>query len=185
MEVGDWITLGAVLVALGIGIASILHTQSLQKRERRERLLNEIIDWAIDVSNKRSESKKIFKELVGITDIKQREIFTYAHTVEVKESYVGMRGKNQYIENITPESEQGLRDAVVKLIDDVGAYIEILDEWGRVKADAIAHNATKEEEYIAREGEYTEKADEHVLQLEVSTSKIIEEAAKIKTRDIS
>jgi hypothetical protein len=48
MEVGDWITLGAVVVALGIGVASIIHTQSLQRKERRERLLNEIIEWAMD-----------------------------------------------------------------------------------------------------------------------------------------
>ena len=45
MEVGDWITLVAVLVALGIGLVSILHTQSLQKKERKERLLNEIVEW--------------------------------------------------------------------------------------------------------------------------------------------
>jgi hypothetical protein len=46
MEVGDWITLSAVIVALGIGVASILHTQSLQRKERRERFLNEIIEWS-------------------------------------------------------------------------------------------------------------------------------------------
>jgi len=49
MDVGDWITLGAVIVALSIGVASILHTRSLQKKERKERLLNEIIEWAIKV----------------------------------------------------------------------------------------------------------------------------------------
>lgn len=46
MNIGYWITLGAVLVALGIGVASILQTQRLQRKERKERLLNEIIDWA-------------------------------------------------------------------------------------------------------------------------------------------
>ena len=50
MEIGDWITLGAVLVALGIGVASIWHIQSLQKKDRKERLLNEIIDWAKNIS---------------------------------------------------------------------------------------------------------------------------------------
>ncbi len=39
-------TLAAVVVALGIGVASILQTLSLQKREREERLLKEIIEWA-------------------------------------------------------------------------------------------------------------------------------------------
>ena len=50
MEVGDWITLAAVMVALGLGVASILHTSSMQKGERRERILNEIIEWAIQSS---------------------------------------------------------------------------------------------------------------------------------------
>jgi hypothetical protein len=50
MNCGDWITLAAVIVALGIGVASILHTQSLQKRERKERLLNEIVEWASNVA---------------------------------------------------------------------------------------------------------------------------------------
>ncbi|MFC1929455.1 hypothetical protein ACFLW6_01110 [Chloroflexota bacterium] len=59
MELGDWITLSAVLVALGIGVASILHTQSLQKRERRERLLNEIIEWA-------KQSYELFYDLQGV-----------------------------------------------------------------------------------------------------------------------
>ena len=51
MDIGDWITLGAVIVALGIGVASILHTRSLQKREHKDRLLNEIIEWAEDVAD--------------------------------------------------------------------------------------------------------------------------------------
>lgn len=42
-------TLLAVFVALGIGIASIKHTQSMQRKERRERLLNEIIEWAEEI----------------------------------------------------------------------------------------------------------------------------------------
>ena len=182
---------GTLILALVTSLLVVLTWATIRKgdqkeeRDRKERLLNEIIKWAIDVTNKRSESKKIFKEMAGITDTKQQEIFTHAHIVEVMESYVGMSGINRYIENITPESEQGLRDAVVKLIDDLETYIDFLDEWGRVKADAIAHNAIKEEEYIAREGEYTTRADEHVSQLEISAKKVIEEAVKIKTRDIS
>ena len=33
-------------IALGLGLSSLIQTQRLQKRERRERLLNEIIEWA-------------------------------------------------------------------------------------------------------------------------------------------
>ncbi|MFC1874773.1 hypothetical protein ACFLY3_01270 [Chloroflexota bacterium] len=66
MEIGDWITLFAVIVALGIGIASILHTQNLQKKEQRQKLLNEIIDWAKNITKYRFG--KACKELLQITD---------------------------------------------------------------------------------------------------------------------
>jgi len=51
MSISDWITLSAVVVALGIGVASLLQTQRLQKRERKERLLGEIIEWAEYIKN--------------------------------------------------------------------------------------------------------------------------------------
>ena len=51
MNYGDWITLAAVVVALGLGVSSLIQTQRLQQRERKERLLNEIIEWAIEIAN--------------------------------------------------------------------------------------------------------------------------------------
>ena len=50
MEITDWLMLVAVIVALGLGVSSLIQTQRLQKRERKERLLNEIIDWATEVA---------------------------------------------------------------------------------------------------------------------------------------
>ncbi len=50
MNIDSWLTLIAVIVALGLGVSSLIQTQMLQKRERRERLLNEIIEWAIEIN---------------------------------------------------------------------------------------------------------------------------------------
>ncbi|MGD1119812.1 MAG: hypothetical protein ABR886_10045 [Dehalococcoidales bacterium] len=44
-------TLVAVIVALGVGVASIFQTKNIQKRERKERLINEIIDWLYEIHN--------------------------------------------------------------------------------------------------------------------------------------
>ena len=77
MEVGDWITLGAVVVALTIGVTSLLQTQRLQKSERKERLLNEIIEWATNISRLNSYllnlTESVRLELTGfsIQSIKQ------------------------------------------------------------------------------------------------------------------
>lgn len=49
MEISNWVTVIAVIVALAIGVSSFIQTQMLQKRERKERLLNEIIEWATDI----------------------------------------------------------------------------------------------------------------------------------------
>jgi len=53
MDCGDWITLGAVLVALGIGVSSILHTQSLQKRARNInrviQRIEEVQEWILEI----------------------------------------------------------------------------------------------------------------------------------------
>ena len=49
MEVGDWITLGAVIVALGIGTLSLWQNQRIQKRQYKRQLCNEITQWANDV----------------------------------------------------------------------------------------------------------------------------------------
>ena len=49
MDISDWLILAAVIVALGIGVSSLIQTQRLQRRERKEILLNEIIEWATDI----------------------------------------------------------------------------------------------------------------------------------------
>ena len=187
MSIDNWLAIsaGATFLLALAAFWAIWQNYSLRQKERKERLLNEIIEWAIDVTNWRSESKKVFKEMVGITDIKQQEVFTHAHIVEVKEGFVGMSGRNQYISSISREFKQDLQEVAIKLIEDLEAYIELLDEWQQVKADAIAQDLIKAEEYITKDGEYTTKADEYALQLDKSASRVIDEAAKIKTRDIS
>jgi hypothetical protein len=60
MDIGLWLkdwstplsaiaTLAAVIVALTIGVVSLKQSQIYQKRERKERLLNEIIEWARNI----------------------------------------------------------------------------------------------------------------------------------------
>jgi hypothetical protein len=66
VEVGDWITLAAVIVALSLGVGSIIHAQYLWNRERKERYKNEIIKWAKDIItwdiDKSYEAKKELKD---------------------------------------------------------------------------------------------------------------------------
>jgi len=111
-----------------------------------------------------------------VSDIKQKQL-THAHIVEVMESFIGVRGKNQYISKVTEKFGEGLQEAVERTIDALESYIELLDEWQQIKVGEIAHNLDDEYQYYA-------KADEHAAQLEKCANKVIEEAGKIKTRDI-
>ena len=66
MVIGDWITLGAIIIALIIGILALLQTNRIQKRQYKHLLINEIIDWATKiVQSIRVENVPI----IGSTDL--------------------------------------------------------------------------------------------------------------------
>ena len=164
------------VVALGLGVSSFIQTKNLQKKERKERLLKEIIEWAIDVSKWRP--KEMHKDMVGIkNNLKQQEII-HAYISRIMDSFVEMRGRNQYVSTIAMKIDINLEESVNKLIDELEAYINLLDEWLTTISGAVARNA------IADDVEYFQKAEEHEYQVERLALKVIEEANKIKTRDI-
>ena len=135
MNAGDWITLTAVIVALGIGVASILHTQSMQKKERRERLLNEIIEWAIDIS--RSHPEEIHRDIARIREEAKEQEFLAANIRIIMDSLVGMRGRNQYTGSIARKVDKTLKESVDKLIKEMESYIALLYEWETIIMSAM------------------------------------------------
>ena len=163
MKVGDGITLGAVVVALGIGVASILHTRSLQKKERRERLLNEIIEWAIDIGKcgKRAD----LSDLLHIADDKQ-ESFLPIRMTEAALNIGLMEGRNEYISTTALNFGQELQEDVDILIDCLEAYKELLEA---------------ESKGVPTAPESIEKLESHDRQLLTLASNVIKKAVKIKT----
>ncbi|MFC2026608.1 hypothetical protein ACFLUX_01370 [Chloroflexota bacterium] len=184
MEIGDWITLFAVIVALGIGIASILHTQNLQKKEQRQKLLNEIIDWAKNITKYRFS--KACKELLQITDssgetsYKKSLQFIHANVEEVKEAFAGLEIQSRYICKITSTFGAELYEAAQDLAEKINGYINYLREWSGTLADEIEEQK-KDIDIISS----ASKADEIGLQMDDSARKLMEEAAEVKTKNIS
>jgi len=177
MEITGWITLAAVLVALGIGVSSLIQTNKLKKAEKRERLLNEIIEWAVDVTKWRP--KEIFKEMMNVSDTLKLQRLLYSHIIQIMENFIETRGRNKYISDIAIKFDKNLGEAVDNLIDVLESKIELLDEWKSI----IANATTKGED--ANDEQYFQKAEEHENLIEKLALKVIEEATKIKTRDIS
>lgn len=160
MEAGDWITLAAVIIALGIGVASILHTQSLQRKERRERLLNEITEWAVDVLRCEPEVSTPFQ--AGVKD--ERSILPVIN-VDLLTKYRKAAARSEYIRQVALNFEKDLQSAAKKAFDELSNTIEFL-----------SRHATKAT--VQEVGNYR-------LRLVLSTKALIKKVAKLKTQGIS
>jgi len=160
MEITGWITLAAVIVALGIGVASILHTQSLQQRERKERLLNEIIEWAIDAA-KPTYALTLTSLDYTLSEEDQTTIMQLSQASHTDTLIA--RGK--YIGKIALIFTKDLSFAVENVRNNLEKHSKLIEDWVNGKGNAKAIGA-------------------HDYTLGQSANKVIEEAAKIKTRDI-
>ncbi len=103
MNTSDWINLiAAVLIGAGtlfLGIMAwrtIRQTRTIQKAETRERLLNEIIDWAEDVAKRTIESN-LATDDVEMTEIPKRQLrrlLSQYMTLDSKSEYIACVAKS-------------------------------------------------------------------------------------------
>jgi len=176
-----WITLSAVIVALGIGVTSILRTEKIQRREQRRRLLNEITEWAIKVVSWRSDNRVILKEMATVEEgeVRQSLRLMHAHLAEIQAFFTAMTGLNTYISKLSLEFQQGLPEAIQKLISDLEASTDFLDAWrGRLFADLYSGKVDID---IIKE---TAEADKLAGQFEKSAGAVLEKVADIKAKEI-
>lgn len=137
MDIGLWLkdwstplsagaTLAAVIVALGIGVASIVQTQKLQRRERRERLLKEIISWALDVS--KCYAPIDTTTMANIKDEESDRRILPAHLSELSNRCQEMILRGNYMSNIALKSKFGreLQQTIKTLITQLQERIELL-----------------------------------------------------------
>ncbi len=153
-------------VALGLGVASIIQTKNLQKRERKERLLNEIIEWAEDI--RKSSSESIDPNKIEF-DAQPMQIASQQGFIQLRWSYQSLNTKSGYMkEAISKVFGYNLLSAVEKVIQVLDEAIEILEGCITSKAK-----------------ENSEKVEKYRKSLDCCAEKLIIEATKIKTRDIS
>ena len=183
MTTDNWINLIAAIIVgggtlfLGIMAWRTIHqTRIIQKAEKRERLLNEILEWAIDVS--KCGTDKGLPDISSIKDIKELYLFNRTFTINLMLKFEAMSGKNQYISRITSNFGKDLQRAVEALVKDLGLHVKLLDECQHVVADNVP------DEVFDKLTIAVEKMGQHNPELGKSTSKVIEEATKIKTKDI-
>ena len=188
MEIGDWITLisamivglatmAAVVVALGIGLASLWQTQSLQKRERKERLLNEIIEWATETIE-----WDIEKDYFAEKQLKEAEkplMVILMQIFRLRDGYFRskQRGKLILIPLSLGLKQKSLIDGMEGLLKDLQKHMELLcSEEIALMRDISVQVLSKE---------YTDASDEtakHKKQLDKSASTVISEAITVKNK---
>lgn len=107
MQSSDWINLGSAIILLGgigasmfFGLRSLSQTKTMQKKELRHRLLNEIADWAIRVITWRAENRWVFREMARIEEgqVRQSKRLTHAHLAEVLDFFSAITGLSTYVE---------------------------------------------------------------------------------------
>ena len=149
----------------------------MQKRERKERLLYEVIEWSIEVTKWRP--KKIFGELVHTSNKLELQHLMFSHIVEIMEIFIEMRGRNEYISNVAKKLNTYLEEAVNNLIELLESKIELLAEWKSILAEVQDRVLEKNED-----GSYFIKAEEQEKRIEELAMLVIKEATKNKTGDL-
>jgi len=209
MEIGDWITLGAVIVALGLGLYSLIQTHKLQKRERRERLLNEIIEWAKDIHKSSLEIDIPFIDMSRIRELEMQsyppsfienmkegvknQIETYANYQNLA-AHAKAAAMNEYIKAIVKESfEKELLEEANSLGDALVQFLFIMQRLN-LKMEYENAKAGFEGEYselinkINQKIEETKDAtdrdrlfNEHAKDLAIRVNKLLVKIAEIRS----
>ena len=168
----NWLAVSALatlVLALGAFLA-IWQNHNLQKREHRDRLLNEIIEWAIDIAKCGLEKEFKYISVQFEKDDPRSDQFVSAFFTELARNFEAMKGRSQYIHTIALKFEESLQKAVKELIETVEEHIDLLDECKVGQPGEL-------EKAIGNVGV-------HNTPLRESARKIIEEATKIKTKGI-
>ena len=120
MNLQSALTLTAIIIALIIGVRSLVQTKNIQKAERKQRLLNEIMDWARDLLMCSSE---IVQPVPG-----RSRSGSILHVTGVWWlRYRAINAKSKYVEKIASEFGQHLLPEVLSVISKLKELISLLE----------------------------------------------------------
>ena len=175
MDIDNWINLIAAIIVGGgtlfLGIMAwrtIRQTRRIQRAEKRERLLNEIIEWAKRAARCGYEERVEFP-IVFSEDSKSKMDLEVLDMVETTARVLSIEGS--YISNIAIVFSDSSKNLNLKVADVVS------------KLDIVWRQALK---YMrAYHKEHKLPGEKEIKELRESAQDLIEEATKIKTRGIS
>ena len=190
IEISTWVMVIGIFVALAIGLVSIRQIKDAQQREFRLRLLNEVIDWGIDIRKNIPDLTSLLEEFDGkLTNATKPEdnhligwtpndrvselTMTHIHVSRCVTPLVEIQVRNEYIKQIASIFQNDLSGVVETLANDLTQHVRLLEEC----LDFLDRRASNEEIVLA-----IRCANEHDDQIVESTIKALEKATQNKTR---
>jgi len=160
-EIAVALTPWATLVLAIAAFWAIWQNYRFRKRDRKERLLSEIIEWAIDIARLNFKIYNFVEAQIS------KESWVESGIGEIVSQFQVVEAKGVYINNIALSSftEKKLRKAVEAINKEIRKLVDVSVERldGKVATEAVT---------------------KHMNSLRSRITELLEEAAKIKTRDI-
>jgi len=209
MTTSDWLYISSIISGvigtLTLGVIAWLNIRQVRnthKAERKERLLNEIIEWVRDVSNCRSTSP--FIKYSEIKNMWEHNITTAYDEID---KFISLENQGEYIRKIAGKFREDLENAIDKVLSNIKEremlLIKLMSvkpavEIGEVKKmdESILSEVKKWRQYLSNKNKDTWDAlseeakaysnlGENAGELKKYISKVIEIAVEMKTKDIT
>ena len=156
------ISAGATFLLALAAFWAIWQNHQIQKRERKERLLNEIIEWAEDVARWNFKSFNFIEAQIS------EESWVESSLGEIVSQFQAVEAKGAYINTIVLSSFKGKR----KLLTAVKAVNKEIRKFADVSMKRLDNEVTPEE------------VTKHMNLLRLKIAGLLKETAEIKSKDI-
>ena len=186
MSYGEWFLGVATLLLALAAFGAIWQNHNLQQRERRGRLLNEIIEWAIDIGKCGVGHKSSLSQVVMTDPVTQEKMIRSSAAIydlasDIQGEALNLIVRGEYIKNIGQAFNKDLQDLIEQAISHLKGYNESLLNY----LDVIPFDSPITTSDLNRWTTVTKEVFEHKQLVKQPTDKLLEEATKIKARDIS
>jgi len=185
MDTLSWMTFTlaiATFLLAGAAFGSIWQTRGMQKREHKERLLNEIIEWAINIS-------KFDSDLLSLTESVRLDL-ALPSTITVDKLHsdtTAFASRGGYIEKTAYVAGVDANDAAKKIQKELVGIAQLLNQFRILNelANTPLELITTEDADLNDKDPKKDTVERHRKNLAQLCNLIIEEAVKIKIKDIN
>lgn len=151
----DWTAIGTILLAIATGVLasltwrSIKQNSEIRKKERKERLLKEIVDWGEAI--RRCSFVTNLEELIivlKLTGDDKRRVWALKH--ENEHSTVAVR--YTYLKNIASELDVSVQSAIKDVSDKLAKHITLLglEYEGKTKENDVPASIDRVKESVIK-----------------------------------